>query len=126
AAEAADAKPGEAARAPAARTDRPTRPSSSRRSSGSTDPTLPAHPTAESGGEVERRVVVPAHGSPGQQPSVNRTAFMATAHSLPGCAIGEVLGLVIASAAGWGNAASIGLATVLAFVFGYSLTLRPL
>jgi Domain of unknown function (DUF4396) len=51
---------------------------------------------------------------------------MATTHCLTGCAIGEVLGLVIASAAGWGNAASIGLATVLAFVFGYSLTLRPL
>jgi hypothetical protein len=37
-----------------------------------------------------------------------------------------VLGLVIATALGWGNAAAIGLAIVLAFVFGYSLTLVPL
>jgi uncharacterized protein DUF4396 len=58
--------------------------------------------------------------------SLNRVAFSATAHCLTGCAIGEVLGLVIATALGWGNAASIALAIVLAFVFGYSLTLRPL
>ncbi len=47
-------------------------------------------------------------------------------HCLTGCGIGEVLGLVIATALGWGNGASIALAVVLAFVFGYSLTLRPL
>jgi hypothetical protein len=51
---------------------------------------------------------------------------MATSHCLTGCAIGEILGLAIASAAGWGNAASIALAIVLAFFFGYALTLRPL
>ena len=38
----------------------------------------------------------------------------------------EVLGLVIATAAGWGTAASIGLAVILAFFFGYSLTMLPL
>ena len=58
--------------------------------------------------------------------SLNRVAFSATAHCLTGCAIGEVLGLVIATALGWGNAASIALAIVLAFAFGYGLTLRPL
>jgi hypothetical protein len=58
--------------------------------------------------------------------SVNRLAFLATAHCLAGCAIGEVLGMVIATALGWGNAASIALAVVLAFFFGYSLTLVPL
>jgi len=58
--------------------------------------------------------------------SLNRTALLATAHCLTGCAIGEVLGLVIATALGWGNAASVGLAIVLAFCFGYSLTLVPL
>jgi len=57
--------------------------------------------------------------------SLNRLAFLATAHCLTGCAIGEVLGMVIATALGWGNAASIALAVVLAFVFGYSLTLVP-
>jgi hypothetical protein len=57
---------------------------------------------------------------------LNRTAFSATAHCLTGCAIGEVLGLVLATWWGWGNAASIALAVVLAFFFGYSLTLVPL
>jgi hypothetical protein len=59
-------------------------------------------------------------------PSLNRSAFAATWHCLTGCAIGEVLGLVIATALGWGNAASIAIAVVLAFFFGYALTLRPL
>jgi hypothetical protein len=45
---------------------------------------------------------------------------------LTGCAIGEVLGMVIGTALGWGNAATIALAVVLAFMFGYALTLRPL
>lgn len=58
--------------------------------------------------------------------SLNRTAFAATWHCLTGCAIGEVLGLVIATAFGWGNVASIAIAVVLAFFFGYLLTLRPL
>jgi hypothetical protein len=59
-------------------------------------------------------------------PSLNRLAFAATWHCLTGCAIGEVLGLVISTALGWGNLASIALAVVLAFFFGYTLTLRPL
>ena len=58
--------------------------------------------------------------------SLNRLVFSATAHCLTGCAIGEVLGLVIATALGWGNAASIAIAVVLAFIFGYSFTLVPL
>jgi hypothetical protein len=57
--------------------------------------------------------------------SLNRSAFSATAHCLTGCAIGEVLGMAIATALGWGNAASIALAVALAFVFGYALTLTP-
>lgn len=55
-----------------------------------------------------------------------RLAFSATAHCLTGCGIGEVLGLVIASALGWHDIPSIMLAVVLAFIFGYGLTLRPL
>src|SRR5918998_889723 len=58
--------------------------------------------------------------------SLNRLSFRATAHCLTGCAIGEVLGLVIGSALGWGNLATIALAVVLAFFFGYSLTMVPL
>jgi hypothetical protein len=59
-------------------------------------------------------------------PSLNRLAFDATVHCLTGCAIGEVLGLAIATALGWHDLPSILLAIVLAFVFGYALTLRPL
>jgi hypothetical protein len=51
-----------------------------------------------------------------------RTATSATLHCLTGCAIGEVLGMIIATAAGWGNAASIAISIGLAFVFGYALT----
>jgi len=58
--------------------------------------------------------------------SLNRAAFAATWHCLTGCAIGEVLGLVIATALDWGNVASIAIAVALAFLFGYALTLRPL
>ena len=58
--------------------------------------------------------------------NVNRLAAAATNHCLTGCGIGEVLGMVLATRWGWGNAASIGLAIGLAFFFGYSLTLVPL
>jgi hypothetical protein len=61
------------------------------------------------------------HGS-----TLNRTAFSATLHCLTGCSIGEVLGMVIGSALGWGNFATIVLAVVLAFIFGYGLTMLPL
>jgi hypothetical protein len=57
--------------------------------------------------------------------SLNRLAFSATSHCLTGCAIGEVLGLIIADTQGWGNFASIVLAVVLAFFFGYLLTMVP-
>jgi uncharacterized protein DUF4396 len=58
--------------------------------------------------------------------SLNRSAVRATLHCLTGCAIGEVLGMVIATALGWGNAASIAISVVLAFLFGYSLTFGPI
>ncbi|GAA4923096.1 DUF4396 domain-containing protein [Streptomyces coeruleoprunus] len=50
-------------------------------------------------------------------------AAKATLHCLIGCAIGEVLGMVIGTALGWGTAPTMVLAIVLAFFFGYSLTL---
>lgn len=64
------------------------------------------------------------HSHPG--PSLNRVAWSATLHCLTGCAIGEVLGMVIGTALAWGNAQTIALAVVLAFLFGYGLTLLPL
>lgn len=39
----------------------------------------------------------------GHGASLNRTAFMATAHCLSGCGIGEVLGMVIRTALGVGG-----------------------
>ena len=59
-------------------------------------------------------------------PSLNRLALSATVHCLTGCGFGEVLGVVIGTALGWGMVATIALAVVLAFFFGYSLTLVPL
>jgi len=65
------------------------------------------------------------HGEQHAQ-SLNRSAVRATVHCLTGCAIGEVLGMVIATAVGLGNTPSIVLSIVLAFFFGYSLTLGPI
>ena len=64
------------------------------------------------------------HGAHGG--SLNRVAFSATVHCLTGCAIGEVLGVMIGTALGWGNLPTIVLAIALAYVFGYSLTMLPL
>jgi Domain of unknown function (DUF4396) len=65
------------------------------------------------------------HPHDARQP-LNALAFSATVHCLTGCAIGEVLGMILATWWGWGDLASIGLAIVLAFAFGYGLTSVPL
>lgn len=68
-----------------------------------------------------------AHGGrAGRRQSLNALAFSATVHCLTGCAIGEVLGMVIGTALGFSDLATIALAVVLAFFFGYSLTSLPL
>ena len=61
-----------------------------------------------------------------QRTSLNRTALLATAHCLTGCTIGEMLGLVVGTMLGWGNWSTLALAIVLAFFFGYAMTLWPL
>ena len=58
--------------------------------------------------------------------SLNSLAFSATVHCLTGCAIGEVAGMAIGTALGFSNLATIVLAIVLAFFFGYGLTSLPL
>jgi hypothetical protein len=58
--------------------------------------------------------------------SLNRLALTATTHCLTGCAIGEVLGMVLGTAFHWSNSATIVVSVVLAFLFGYGLTVRPL
>ncbi len=57
--------------------------------------------------------------------NLTRTAIKATLHCLTGCAIGEILGMIIGTALGWSNLQTILLAVVLAFIFGYSLTIWP-
>jgi hypothetical protein len=59
------------------------------------------------------------------QATLTRQAVSATLHCLTGCAIGEILGLVLSTWWGWGNGPSIALAIALAFLFGYSLTMAP-
>ena len=58
--------------------------------------------------------------------SLNRVALSATLHCLTGCAIGEVLGMVIGTAFGWGNWPTVAISVVLACAFGYSFTMVPL
>lgn len=65
-----------------------------------------------------------AHGGRAGGPVAWSAAAQATLHCLTGCAIGEVLGMVVGTTLGWGNWPTTLLAIVLAFVFGYSLTLR--
>jgi hypothetical protein len=60
------------------------------------------------------------------QRSLNALAFSATVHCLTGCAIGEVVGMIIGTALGWSNWPTVALAVVLAFFFGYTLTSLPL
>jgi hypothetical protein len=57
--------------------------------------------------------------------SLNGAAVSATTHCLTGCAIGEIVGMAIATAFGWPNGVQIVLAIALAFTFGYALTMRP-
>jgi hypothetical protein len=56
--------------------------------------------------------------------SLTRQAVTATLHCLTGCAIGEVLGMVLGTAFGWPNAVTVVASIALAFLFGYGLTLR--
>ncbi len=58
--------------------------------------------------------------------NINQLAASATLHCLTGCAIGEIAGLVIGTALGLSNIATIVIAISLAFLFGYSLSLLPL
>jgi hypothetical protein len=69
----------------------------------------------------EDQNAMPTEGS-----ALTHLALMATVHCLTGCAIGEVAGLAIGTALGLSNLATIALAVVLAFFFGYGLTSLPL
>jgi hypothetical protein len=58
--------------------------------------------------------------------SVDQMAVSATLHCLTGCAIGEILGLMIGTAVGLSTLWTIALAVGLAFFFGYLLSTLPL
>jgi hypothetical protein len=66
------------------------------------------------------------HEMPTSGRALTVVALSATLHCLTGCAIGEVLGVVIGTALGFSDPATIALAIVLAFLFGYALTSLPL
>jgi hypothetical protein len=61
----------------------------------------------------------------GMESNLTRVAVSATLHCLTGCAIGEVLGMVLGTALGWHNAVTVVASIVLAFAFGYTLTITP-
>jgi hypothetical protein len=58
--------------------------------------------------------------------ALDGVALSATLHCLTGCAIGEIVGMIIATALDLSNLASVVISIVLAFVFGYGLTSVPL
>src|SRR3954447_25753746 len=66
------------------------------------------------------------HDLPTSGADLTRVALSATLHCLTGCAIGEILGMLIGTALGLSNPQTIALAVALAFVFGYGLTSMPL
>jgi hypothetical protein len=66
------------------------------------------------------------HAMPTSGRALTAVALSATLHCLTGCAIGEVAGVVIGTALGWSDLATIALAIGLAFLFGYALTSLPL
>ena len=82
------------------------------------------HPDASRYGRADTALTTGA--SPAVPPGLNRLALSATLHCLTGCGIGEVLGMVLGTALGWGNLPTVALAAALAFAFGYALTLLPL
>ena len=71
--------------------------------------------------DVQHGTADAAHGA-----DLNRLAVSATNHCLTGCATGEVTGMVIAISLDWSDVAQVALAVGLAYLFGLSLTARPL
>jgi Domain of unknown function (DUF4396) len=66
------------------------------------------------------------HEMPTSGAGLTRVALDATMHCLTGCAIGEITGMLIGTAAGMSTFSTVVLSVALAFLFGYSLTSLPL
>lgn len=84
-----------------------------------------AHHAGESGDRAAQQAHAGHEGHTGHRPGAVTwgAAVKATLHCLTGCAIGEILGMVIGTALMWGNVETMILAITLAFIFGYSFTL---
>src|SRR4051794_19123909 len=76
--------------------------------------------------EAEAHTHDPHHAMPTGGRALTGVAIAATLHCLTGCAIGEIAGMAIGTAAGFSNLATVVLSIALAFVFGYGLTSLPL
>jgi Domain of unknown function (DUF4396) len=63
---------------------------------------------------------------PTEGAALTAVAVSATLHCLTGCAIGEVAGMAIGTAAGFSNLGTVALSISLAFLFGYVLNSLPL
>ena len=76
--------------------------------------------------EMEAAAHAEHHAMPTSGSALTKVALSATLHCLTGCAIGEVAGMLIGTALGFSNLATVALSVLLAFVFGYGLTSLPL
>ena len=68
----------------------------------------------------------PGHEMPTEGRALTHVALSATLHCLTGCAIGEILGMLIGTSLGLSNTTTVVLSIALAFFFGYGLTSIPL
>ena len=66
------------------------------------------------------------HEMPTSGRELDQVSLSATLHCLTGCAIGEVLGMIIGTSLGFSDWGTVALAVALAFLFGYGLTSLPL
>ena len=83
---------------------------------------MPAQAHADhSDAEHHHHGPMPTAGGP-----LTAVAISATLHCLTGCAIGEIAGMAIGTAAGFSNLGTVVLSVALAFLFGYGLTSLPL
>jgi len=80
-----------------------------------------AHEHAEPGHGGHEHHELPTSGR-----ALTNVSISATLHCLTGCALGEIAGMAIGTALGFGNWGTVVLAVALAFVFGYILTSLPL
>lgn len=76
--------------------------------------------------EVDATSAEQHHRPPAEGRALTVTAIAATLHCLTGCAIGEILGMIVGTGLGFSDAGTVALSVALAFLFGYALTSLPL